>query len=95
MRNPIAAVVIDEALRDERRHPPVQRDGRIRSRLRGRLAGAVRDVRPPSLRSDTCPSSTCGVTWCVIDEVKSGDWTIGGQPLTTEAVHALAAGQPA
>ena len=36
-----------------------------------------------------------GVTWCVIDEVKSGDWAIGGQGLTTEAVHALAAGAPA
>ena len=32
------------------------------------------------------------VTWCVIEEVKSGDWAIGGQCLTTEAVHALAAG---
>lgn len=32
------------------------------------------------------------VTWCVIDEVKSGDWSIGGQPLTTEAVRELAAG---
>jgi 4-oxalocrotonate tautomerase len=36
-----------------------------------------------------------GVTWCVIDEVKSGDWAIGGHCLTTEAVHGLAAGQPA
>jgi 4-oxalocrotonate tautomerase len=36
-----------------------------------------------------------GVTWVVIDEVKSGDWAIGGQALTTEAVHALAAGSPA
>jgi 4-oxalocrotonate tautomerase len=36
-----------------------------------------------------------GVTWVVIDEVKSGDWGLGGQPLTTEAVHALAAGVPA
>lgn len=34
-----------------------------------------------------------GVTWCVIDEVKSGDWAIGGQSLTTEAVHALAHGE--
>ncbi len=32
------------------------------------------------------------LTWVVIDEVKSGDWGLGGQPLTTEAVHALAAG---
>jgi 4-oxalocrotonate tautomerase len=36
-----------------------------------------------------------GVTWVVIDEVKSGDWGLGGQALTTEAVHALAAGAPA
>ena len=33
-----------------------------------------------------------GVTWCVIEEVKSGDWAVGGQPVTTEAVHALARG---
>jgi 4-oxalocrotonate tautomerase len=33
-----------------------------------------------------------GVTWVVIEEVKSGDWGVGGQTLTTEAVHALAAG---
>jgi 4-oxalocrotonate tautomerase len=36
-----------------------------------------------------------GVTWVVIDEVKSGDWGLGGQALTTEAVRALAAGAPA
>ncbi len=33
-----------------------------------------------------------GVTWCVTEEVKSGDWAIGGRPLTTETVHALARG---
>jgi len=33
-----------------------------------------------------------GVTWVVIDEVKSGDWGIGGQALTTQAVQQLAAG---
>jgi 4-oxalocrotonate tautomerase len=33
-----------------------------------------------------------GVTWVVIDEVKSGDWGLGGQPLTTEAVKSLKAG---
>jgi 4-oxalocrotonate tautomerase len=32
------------------------------------------------------------VTWVVIDEVKSGDWGLGGKPLTTEAVKELAAG---
>ncbi len=32
------------------------------------------------------------VTWVVVEEVKSGDWGIGGQPLTTNDVKALAAG---
>lgn len=31
------------------------------------------------------------VTWCVVEEVKSGQWAIGGQPLTTADVKALAA----
>jgi 4-oxalocrotonate tautomerase len=30
-----------------------------------------------------------GVTWVLIDEVKSGDWGIGGNGLTTADVHAL------
>ncbi|MEP6847463.1 MAG: 4-oxalocrotonate tautomerase family protein [Acidobacteriota bacterium] len=34
-------------------------------------------------------------TWVVVDEVKSGDWGVGGQSLTTEAVRAVAAGQVA
>lgn len=32
------------------------------------------------------------VTWVVIDEVKSGDWALGGKPLTTADVRALADG---
>jgi 4-oxalocrotonate tautomerase len=35
------------------------------------------------------------VTWVVIEEVKSGDWGIGGKPLTTEDVKILAAGKQA
>ena len=35
------------------------------------------------------------VTWCVVEEVRSGDWGIGGDPLTTADVKNLAAGQPA
>jgi 4-oxalocrotonate tautomerase len=34
-----------------------------------------------------------GVTWVVIEEVRSGDWGIGGNALTTSDVHALAAGK--
>ena len=30
-----------------------------------------------------------GVTWVIIDEVRSGDWGIGGNALTTADVHAL------
>ena len=34
-----------------------------------------------------------GVTWVIIEEVKSGEWGIGGNPLTTDDVKALAAGK--
>ena len=36
--------------------------------------------------------NTRPVTWVVIEEVKSGQWGIGGNPLTTADVKALAAG---
>jgi 4-oxalocrotonate tautomerase len=34
------------------------------------------------------------VTWVVVEEIKSGDWGIGGNPLTTSDVKALATGKP-
>ena len=33
------------------------------------------------------------VTWVVIEEIRSGEWGIAGQPLTSEAARALAAGK--
>jgi 4-oxalocrotonate tautomerase len=36
-----------------------------------------------------------GVTWVVIDEVKSGSWGIGGKALTTADIKALAEGRTA
>jgi 4-oxalocrotonate tautomerase len=33
------------------------------------------------------------VTWCLLEEIKSGDWGIAGNPLTTDNVKALAAGK--
>jgi 4-oxalocrotonate tautomerase len=33
------------------------------------------------------------VTWVIIEDVNSGEWGIGGQPMTTDAVKALAAGK--
>jgi 4-oxalocrotonate tautomerase len=35
------------------------------------------------------------VTWAVIEEVKSGDWGIAGNPLSTADVRALATARPA
>jgi 4-oxalocrotonate tautomerase len=35
-----------------------------------------------------------GLTWVVIDDIASGKLTIGGRPLTTEAVHEALAGAP-
>ena len=35
------------------------------------------------------------VTWVIVEEVASGDRDIGGKPLTTAGVKALAAGVPA
>jgi 4-oxalocrotonate tautomerase len=34
------------------------------------------------------------VTWVVVEEVKSGDWGIGGQPVTVADVRAMADGTP-
>ena len=34
------------------------------------------------------------MTWVIVEEVKSGDWGIGGKTLTTADVRALAAGKP-
>ena len=34
------------------------------------------------------------ITWVIVEEVKSGDWGIAGNPLSTADVRALAAGTP-
>jgi 4-oxalocrotonate tautomerase len=36
-----------------------------------------------------------GVTWVTIEEVRSGEWGIGGKPMTADAVKALASGRAA
>jgi 4-oxalocrotonate tautomerase len=33
------------------------------------------------------------VTWCTVEEVASGAWGIGGQPLTADDVRVLASGE--
>ena len=48
-----------------------------------RLTDAMVSIEGENMRS---------VTWVVVEEVKSGDWGIGGKPLSTEDVKALSAG---
>jgi 4-oxalocrotonate tautomerase len=47
-----------------------------------RLTDAMVEIEGESMR---------GVTWVTVEEVASGDWGIGGKPLTTEDVKALQA----
>ena len=51
-----------------------------------RLTDAIVSIEGENMRD---------VTWVLVEEVKSGNWGIGGQPLSTENVKALAAGAPA
>ncbi|HEX3467984.1 MAG TPA: 4-oxalocrotonate tautomerase family protein [Candidatus Elarobacter sp.] len=55
-----------------------------KSQIISRLTDAMVSIEGENLR---------GVTWVKVDEIESGDWGIGGQALTTEAVQALAAGK--
>jgi 4-oxalocrotonate tautomerase len=52
----------------------------------GRLTDAMVSIEGEALR---------GVTWCVIEEVESGDWGIGGNALTSADVHTLAGSKAA
>jgi 4-oxalocrotonate tautomerase len=36
-----------------------------------------------------------GLTWVLIDDMSSGQFTIGGRPVTTEGVREMLAGAPA
>ncbi len=59
---------------------PTQKQEMIR-----KLTDTMVEIEGENLRS---------VTWVVIEEVKSGDWGLGGNPLTTSDVKALAEGKP-
>jgi 4-oxalocrotonate tautomerase len=59
---------------------PAQKQEMIRM-----LTNAMVSIEGENMRS---------VTWVCIEEVKSGDWGIGGDALTVEHVRALAAGRP-
>ena len=64
----------------ERVFTPAQKKEMIR-----RLTDVIVDIEGENLRP---------VTWVVIDEVKSGDWGIGGDAITAADVKQMAAGKP-
>jgi 4-oxalocrotonate tautomerase len=53
-----------------------------KTRMIEKLTDAMISIEGENLR---------GVTFVTIEEVRSGAWGIGGKPMTTEAVKALAA----
>jgi 4-oxalocrotonate tautomerase len=48
-----------------------------------RLTDTMVEIEGESMRA---------VTWCIVEEVASGDWGIAGNPMHTADVRALAAG---
>jgi len=58
-------------------------DGEQKQQIIERLTDAMVSIEGENMRA---------VTWCVLEEVASGDWGIGGNVLTTNQVRALAAG---
>jgi 4-oxalocrotonate tautomerase len=57
-----------------------------KSRMIEKLTDAMVSIEGENMRS---------VTFVTIEEVRSGDWGIGGKPMTTDAVKALASGKAA
>ena len=51
-------------------------------------AELIREVTAAMIRVEG--EAMRGVTWVKINEIASGDWAIGGQPLTTQDVQKLA-----
>ncbi len=56
-------------------------DSRQKKEIITKLTDAMVSIEGESMRP---------VTWVVIEEVRSGEWGIGGKAMTTEDVHALA-----
>lgn len=66
----------------------------------------IKDVFTPAQKKDLITKVTQAmievegenmrpVTWVRVNEFESGDWAIGGKPLRTSDIHALAAGKAA
>ncbi len=65
-------------------------EGVLTTEQKQKIARGVTDVF-----SDVVGSPARPVTWVVIQDVASGHWTMGGDPITTEGVKELLRGEPA
>ena len=55
-----------------------------KSQIIAKLTDAIVSIEGENLRP---------ATLVVLEEVRSGDWAVGGHAFTTDAVHAMAAGK--
>lgn len=55
-----------------------------KKQLIAKLTDAITSIKGENMRP---------VTWVTIEDVRNGEWGIGGQALTTDAVLSLAAGK--
>ena len=65
-------------------------EGVLTSQQKQQIARGMTDVFAEVVGSRARP-----VTWVVIQDVASGQWTMGGDPVTTEGVKELLRGEPA
>ncbi len=65
-------------------------EGVLTTEQKQAIAKGVTDVF-----ADAVGEPARAVTWVVIQDVTSGQWTMGGQAVTTEGVRELLRGEPA
>lgn len=65
-------------------------EGVLTADQKQKIARGITDVFVDAVGAPVRP-----VTWVVIQDVASGEWTMGGDPVTTEGVKDLLRGEPA
>jgi 4-oxalocrotonate tautomerase len=65
-------------------------EGVLTTEQKQKIAQGITDVF-----ADVAGARARPVTWVVIQDVGSGQWTMGGDPITTEGVRELLRGEPA
>lgn len=65
-------------------------EGVLSAEQKQKIARGITDVFADAVGAPVRP-----VTWVVIQDVASGEWTMGGDPVTTEGVKDLLRGEPA